>query len=116
MYGFPPRAGYPEQWDRPAGRIALMRDFITFMITIFVAGWGSAVIYTVLRFFWKRQNRGSLPRGDEHMLAAMREELDSLETRLARVEDETRFAVELRAPQAPERLDTGEGRAPPPSG
>ncbi len=93
-----------------------MRDFVTFMITIFVAGWGSAVIYTVLRFFWKRQNQSALPRGDERMLAAMREELDSLETRLTRVEDETRFAAELRAPHVPKRLDTGEGRAPPPSG
>lgn len=93
-----------------------MRDFVTFMITIFAAGWGSAVIYTVLRFFWKRQNRSALPRGDERMLAAMREELDSLETRLTRVEDETRFAAELRAPHVPERLDTGEGRALPPGG
>ena len=45
-----------------------MRDFVTFMITIFVAGWGSAVLYTVLRFFWARQNQSSLPRGDERML------------------------------------------------
>lgn len=93
-----------------------MRDFVTFMITIFVAGWGSAVLYTVLRFFWTRQNRSSLPRGEERMFAAMREELDSLETRLARVEDETRFAAELRAPQVPERLDSGERPAPPPGG
>lgn len=93
-----------------------MRDFITFMITIFAAGWGSAVIYTVLRFFWTKQSQSSLPRGDERMLAAMREDLDSLETRLARVEDETRFAVELRAPRVPEQLDPGEGRAPPPGG
>ena len=93
-----------------------MRDFVTFMITIFVAGWGSAVLYTVLRFFWKRQNQGSLPRGDERMLARVREDLDSLETRIARVEDETRFAVELRAPHVPERLDPGEERAPPPGG
>ena len=89
-----------------------MRDFVTFMITIFVAGWGSAVLYTVLRLIWTRQNRSALPRGDERMLAAMREDLDSLETRLARVEDETRFAAELRTPQVPERLDPGEGRAP----
>ena len=91
-----------------------MRDFVTFMITIFVAGWGSAVLYTVLRFFWKRQNQSSLPRRDERMLSAMREELDSLETRLARVEEETRFAAELRAPRAPERLGPEAERAPSP--
>ncbi len=89
-----------------------MRDFITFMITIFAAGWGSAVIYTVLRFFWTKQNQSALPRGDQRMLAAMREDLDLLETRLARVEDETRFAAELRGPHVPEQLDPGEGRAP----
>lgn len=93
-----------------------MRDFITFMITIFAAGWGSAVIYTVLRFFWTKQNRSALPRGDQRMLAAMREDLDSLETRLARVEDETRFAAELRGPHVPEQLDPGDGRAPPAGG
>ncbi len=93
-----------------------MRDFVTFMITIFVAGWGSAVLYTVLRFFWKRQNQGSLPRGDGRMLAAIREELDSLDTRLTRVEEETRFATELRAPRDTERLAPGSGHEPMPKG
>lgn len=88
-----------------------MLDFFFFMLILlgFVAG--SSLIYVLLT----RLSRRIEPGGEGPSLALLREEMDSLQVRLGRVEEELEFYRQLMASdegEPPERLPAPRTRDP----
>lgn len=76
-----------------------MGEFFFFVLILFGAFWGSATLYIVLRAIHRKIEGSSSGDIDDALLAAMREELDDVATRLALLEDDVRFFTELNSEQ-----------------
>lgn len=75
-----------------------MFEFFLFILILCGAFWGSAFVYMALDGYSKKLK--GPPEGPSDLL--LREEVENLSGRLARVEDELEFYKQLRAPDEPE--------------
>ena len=75
-----------------------MLEFFFFVLILCGAFWGSSFVYLALKGASKRLEGPRQGPSD----ALLREEVENLAGRLARVEDELEFYKQLRAPDEPE--------------
>jgi hypothetical protein len=73
-------------------------EFFFFVLILCGAFWGSSFVYLALQ----RASRRVEGPGEGPADALLREEVENLAGRLARVEDEFEFYKQLRAPDEPE--------------